>query len=140
MKLVTDEQIASALVAQKGNITNAAKALGIRTPYIHMRMAENEAIQSAWQECVDDLVDLAVDKLRDEITNGNTKAILFALDKLGHSRGFISRKSVTHEGNMMNPVQVQNKIDFSAMSLDEKKLLLKIAKDKAIDVDAIKVN
>jgi hypothetical protein len=140
MKLVTDDQIASALVAQKGNITNTAKALGIKTTYIHMRLAENEAIQAAWQECTDDLIDLAVDKLRDEISNGNTKAILFALDKLGHSRGFVTRKSVTHEGNMMNPIQVQNKIDFSAMSLDEKKLLLKIAKDKAIDVDAIKVN
>lgn len=137
--LATDDEVITAIRAANGNLTEASRQLGMRTPQLRKLIFSKKSILEAYSESLDEICDLAISQLKMEILNGNIKAITYALDRLGHSRGFINQKTIIHGGDPFNPIQVENNISMDGLSIDEKRLLMKLAKDK-VDLLDVPVN
>lgn len=85
---ITDEQIADAFHDTYGNVTEAAKLLGITARTIHRHVNANPDLAAIRDKTRQLLVDLAEDKLRDQINKGNIAAIIFTLKTQGRDRGW----------------------------------------------------
>lgn len=128
VRLETPRVIAS-LLTHKGKLSHSARELGCTTMGLRMFMNRHPEVQEAYQMALDELVDDALEALRNEIHNGNTRLIEFTLDRLGKNRGF-ERQSVKVVGDANNPIVVEKKIDLSKLTLEEKLTLMKIAKTR----------
>lgn len=75
----TAKQLESALRAKDGNVTEAAKALGMTYRGLQKRIAGNAALQAVVEEFRAGIVDLAESQLRKAINKGNVTAMIFTL-------------------------------------------------------------
>ena len=88
---LTVEQIEHALKQAAGNVTYAAKSLGVSRSTIHRRIAESVTLQQVLTDAREELVDVAESALRKEVLNGNITAIIFTLKTQGKDRGYVER-------------------------------------------------
>lgn len=95
---LTAEQIEQAIRAKHGNITRAAEGLGVSRVAIYKRVKANKRLQAVLVEARESLADLAEDKLRELIEQGNVTAIIFALKTVGKERGYVERYQTEHTG------------------------------------------
>lgn len=148
MKLALTEkcspaEILRALIANNGNLSKSARDLNTTTVTLKKNIERNMALRHAYEQFTDEIVDEAIDAMRECIRNGNTSMIQFALDRLGHNRGFSKRSRVTVEGNPDNPVIIEKKYNLDKLSLEEKRLLLQVANrelQEVIDVECVEDN
>lgn len=94
---LTVEQIAVALRAKMGNVTEAAKALGIARQHLHRRINDSPTLQQVLQDSREELVDIAELALRREVVNGNMTAIIWTLkaSPAAKARGWGERQEIT---------------------------------------------
>jgi hypothetical protein len=79
----------------------------------------------------EDLLDLAEEKLRSAIEDGDLKAVTFALKTLGRNRGYVTKTEVLRETRVSDG----DKIDLSNLSVAQLKDLQKLYKDAGIVID-----
>ena len=72
-------QIEDAIRKSAGNVTYAAKALGVGRTALHARIAKSPDLQRVLQEEREALVDMAESALRAEVLDRNMTAIIWAL-------------------------------------------------------------
>jgi hypothetical protein len=135
-KRYTDKHIISSLVKNQGRVSAVAREFGVTSQTISNRMRRNPALMEEYNTILDELVDDAIDALRVEINNGNTRLIEFALDRLGRNRGFEKqtvRTETTVKGDPSNPITIERRVDMEGLSLEEKIILMKASKNKMID-------
>lgn len=72
--------IAEAIRAKGGNLTSAAKTLGLTRASLAERVEKSDFLRSVWDECRAELVDYAETQLRNAIAKGEDWAIRYALD------------------------------------------------------------
>ncbi len=72
-------QIEDAIRKSAGNVTYAAKALGVGRTALHARIAKSPDLQRALQEEREALVDMAESALRAEVLDRNMTAIIWTL-------------------------------------------------------------
>jgi hypothetical protein len=113
------------LTENKGNVTNASKAVGI-APKTHYEWCKND---DDYKTEVDAVLNVAIDyvenKLFERIEQGDTTATIFYLKTIGKRRGYVERAEVTgKDGKDLIP----EKADLSKLSKDELKQMAAIEK------------
>lgn len=78
-KAQTVEQLAVALKAKAGNISQAATAVGLTRQHLHRRINESPTLQQVVKDVREELVDIAELALRREVVAGNMTAIIWTL-------------------------------------------------------------
>lgn len=81
-------KIAEALVANNGYISKTATSLGMGYVKFKKLLDENEKLNEIVQNTTEAMLDLAENKLRDQILTGNLTAIIFYLANKGAARGW----------------------------------------------------
>lgn len=89
------KQLAEAIEKNGGNVTEAAKALGITRWALQKRIAKNKELQQVVSDAREQMVDLAESEARKQIKQGNTAIIIFTLKTLGKERGYVERTEIT---------------------------------------------
>lgn len=97
---ITVEQIAVALKAKAGNVTEAAKALGISRQGLYYRINDSPTLQRVLQDTREELVDIAELALRRAVVEGNMTAIIWTLkaSPAAKARGWSERSEITGAG------------------------------------------
>ena len=83
----TSEAIA-AIEKSHGNVSQAAKALGISRQYLHRYVNKHSTVHEALSEARATVCDFAEGKLLEAMHNGEGWAIMFYLRTQGRSRGY----------------------------------------------------
>ena len=99
MARVTAKQIEHAIRQTAGNLSQAAKALGVSRSTINRRVSLSPALKDVVDDVREELVDIAESALRREVVDGNITAIIFTLKTQGKSRGYIERQEYAGAAN-----------------------------------------
>lgn len=89
-----EASIVKALKANEGNITKTARALGVTPSAVSQRISRSKRLQDVLVSAKEGLVDLAESELTKHVKAGSLKAILFVLETIGKSRGWIKRTEI----------------------------------------------
>lgn len=89
---LTVEQLEHAIRQTAGNISQAAKALGVSRSTVNRRVAESATLKQLVLDTREELVDIAESALRREVLGGNITAIIFTLKTQGKERGYVERQ------------------------------------------------
>lgn len=94
---LTVEQVAAALRAKAGNITETARALGMNRSTLSVRVHKSALLRAVMQEEREVLVDIAELALRREVVAGNMTAIIWTLkaSPAAKARGWSERQEIT---------------------------------------------
>lgn len=100
-------QIEDAIRKAAGNVTAAARGLGIGRTSLHARIAKSPELQRILQEERESLVDMAESALRAEVLDRNMTAVIWTLKASPEAkrRGWGERQEVT--GVDGAPIQVE---------------------------------
>lgn len=91
---LTVDQIENALKRKAGNISEAAKSLGVSRSTFYRRIEESPRLQEQLTDAREAFVDIAESALKREVLNGNITAIIFALKTQGKQRGYTERLEI----------------------------------------------
>ena len=96
-KRPTVAQVEDAIRKAAGNVTYAAKALGVGRTALHARIAKSPDLQRVLQEEREALVDMAESALRAEVLDRNMTAIIWTLKASPEAkrRGWSERHEMT---------------------------------------------
>ena len=95
-KKFTDAQGEEALLKNYGNVSAAARALGVSQPTLWERIERSERLQAARKEAEEQTLDMAEAALVEAVRSGAAWAVCFLLKTKGRRRGFVTRQ----EGSM----------------------------------------
>lgn len=99
------QDIIDALKSLNGAVYLTARKLGCTPQTIYNRMNKSKAIRNACEDARGEMVDIAEQKFRMAIQNGEPWAIAMALKTIGKSRGYIERQEVTGaDGGAINVI------------------------------------
>lgn len=91
----TNAQILDAIKSVNGMVYLAARSIGCDPQTIYNRMNKYPTIRQAVDNARGEVVDIAEQKFRQAITNGEPWAVAMALKTLGKNRGYVERQEVT---------------------------------------------
>ena len=96
-KRPTATQVEDAIRKSAGNVTAAARGLGVGRTSLHARIARSPALQQVLQEEREALVDMAESALRAEVLDRNMTAIIWTLKASPEAkrRGWSERHEMT---------------------------------------------
>lgn len=96
-KRLTVQQIEDALKKTAGNISQAAKALGVNRNTLYNRIHQAPTLQTVLQNTREELVDIAESALLRGVLDGNMTAIIWTLkaSPAAKARGWSERQEVT---------------------------------------------
>jgi hypothetical protein len=108
--MVPIKTIEKAIKDKRGNVSAAAKALGLSRVSLYERINKSELLQRTLEEARETMIDNAETALYDDALNGNTTALIFFLKTQGKRRGYTERHEVTGEdgGEIIIKVTVKN--------------------------------
>ena len=94
---VTTDQIRAALNAAAGNISYAARQLGVNRSTLHRRIAKSAELQTLVEDQREDLVDIAESALRKAVLEGEGWAVIWTLkaSPAAKKRGWSERQEIT---------------------------------------------
>lgn len=97
LKRLTLKQIEEALKKTAGNLSQAAKALGVDRKTIYNRINANPALAASLADIREELVDIAESALRRNVINGDNSAIFYTLNNSPEAkrRGWGPRQEIT---------------------------------------------
>jgi DNA-binding protein Fis len=111
---VTDDEIAEQLERSLGNITHAARALGVHGATIRGRLKKVPRLAAIAAEVRERTVDTAELQLTQAVNKGEKWAIELVLRTLGKNRGYVERVE-----NETKALTAHINIDWNALSEDE---------------------
>ncbi len=104
------ELIAQALQQSAGNITEAARSLGMSRTGLHLRISKTASLQQVVKEEREALIDMAESALRTKIRGGNITAIIWALKASPEAkrRGWGERTELTgNNGDRLGVIGIE---------------------------------
>jgi transposase-like protein len=127
---VTDLAIRRAIQQSDGNLSEAARRLGVNVNTIHRRKKQNPKIQETINDHKEQIVDMAMDSLKSNLKKGNAMMTQYTLDRLGEERGFGDPKLKQLElesenGQSVNLIELLN---LKGLTFEEKATLKKALK------------
>lgn len=93
-KRLDNESIIEVLNKAYGNLTAAARSLGVTRKALYNWVERDEELQQAVRDARESIIDIAENKLLQAINSGDMTAIIFTLKTLGKARGYIETKEV----------------------------------------------
>lgn len=127
----TIKQAADAIWKAHGNVTKAAKLLGVSRTALSGRIGRHQTLKKAKREASDSLLDLAEDALWSLVADKNLGAVCFALKCQGKERGWVERQEITGKDGGAVSVTQKTTIDYSKLSTTDLETLKTIT-EKAI--------
>lgn len=103
-KKFTVAQAEKALMAHYGNVSQAAKALGVDHSTLWNRFKREPRLQEARMLAMESALDVAENSLLTAARNGEAWATCFLLKTIGKSRGFVERQEIASAPG--NPFEV----------------------------------
>ena len=97
---VTIAQIADAIRLAGGNLTAAARALGISRQALYARIYRSERLKAVVDEMREVTLDTVENCLLDRVKSGDTTAMIFWLKTQGKHRGWVERQEIDHRGDL----------------------------------------
>lgn len=94
MAKLTDNAVATALVASHGNISAAARALGVVRSAIQKRVHNSPDLQQALIDARETMLDNGESSLARAVLQGEAWAVCFLLKTQGRARGYIERQEM----------------------------------------------
>lgn len=91
----TSEQVIIAIREARGNLTEAARILGVARMTVYRYCKRYSTIQQALDDEREKWIDTAEQKLMKSVEKGSIPAIIFFLKTMGKSRGYVERQEVT---------------------------------------------
>lgn len=104
------ELIAQALQQSAGNITEAARSLGMSRTGLHLRISKTASLQQVVKEEREALIDMAESALRTKIRGGDMTAIIWALKASPEAkrRGWGERTELTgNNGDRLGVIGIE---------------------------------
>jgi len=95
--------VRTAVIASRGNISNAALLLGCSRQTLYERLKDNAELRAIIDDFRQSLVDTAETRLADAVERGEAWAVRLVLTTLGKSRGWTAEPDKHHSG----PVDVR---------------------------------
>jgi len=89
--------IAAALQGTFGNVSAAARALGLDRRTVQIRIAQSPNLQQVLQDARESMVDNAESALGRAVLAGEAWAVCFALKTQGRARGYVERQEIKQE-------------------------------------------
>lgn len=110
----TAKQLEGVIRAKNGNVTEAAKALGMTYRGLQKRIADSVLLQAVVEEARAGIVDLAESELRKAIEAGNVTAMIFTLkaNPEARKRGWRETSQNEHSGPNSGPIEVVIKVVY----------------------------
>lgn len=106
-----------AFEAKAGNISAAAKAIGITRTQYHKWRSSDPAFAQACEDVKEGLIDLAETMLLAQMRQGNIAAIIFYLKTQGKGRGYVERTEIS---------QPPQAYDLSKLTREERRQLYEL--------------
>jgi hypothetical protein len=97
---ISNKKIIDALKATNGAIYLAARKLGIAPNTIYNHMEKSPEIRAIVEDSRGETVDIAEQKLRAAILNGEPWAIALELKTIGKSRGYVEKQEIDTAGTV----------------------------------------
>ena len=89
------EQVKHAIDKTAGNISQAAKALGVSRVTVYRKINDHPTLKQYLEDKQEELVDIAESAIRRGVVEGNMTAIIFTLKCQGKNRGWVERQEIT---------------------------------------------
>ncbi len=103
----TTAQIEEALFKNYGNVSAAARAIGLAHPTVWNRIKRSERLQKARLLAREETLDLAESALIAAVKKGEAWAVCFLLKTIGKERGYTERQEVTGKDGGDLVIQIQ---------------------------------
>jgi hypothetical protein len=97
---VSQDEVISAMRQTMGNISLAARRLGVSRVTIYNYIKRYKKVKEAHEEFREQAIDNAESALQRAVLNGEGWAVCFTLKTLGKSRGYIERQEIEHSGGI----------------------------------------
>jgi hypothetical protein len=96
MKKPSKEAIKNAIEQAHGLIKPAATSLGVTRKTLYVWINDDEELKDLVMQERESLIDLAESRLFQNVNDGDTVSILFALKTLGKNRGYIEKQEIDY--------------------------------------------
>lgn len=97
---MTVDRVCFALGKAIGNMTAAARLLGVTRGALYLFIKKNPDLETVVKDCREEMIDAAESALYSAITKEQPWAVCFSLKCLGKDRGYIERQEVKHSGHI----------------------------------------
>jgi hypothetical protein len=97
---VNDEKLKQALEESNGNISHAARSLGISRNVIHVHVNANPELKQILDDSRQTMLDEAENALLSAVREKQGWAVCFTLKTIGQERGYIERADQSHSGTV----------------------------------------
>lgn len=106
---ISEKAMGEALRATLGNVSQAARNLGLDRSSIWLRVQKSEHLRQILQDAREAMVDNAESALHRAVTTGEGWAVCFTLKTQGKGRGYVERQEIQQEGRVqvtVSPVEL----------------------------------
>ena len=97
---VDDEKLKQALQESNGNISHAARTMGISRNAIHQHVNANPELKQILDDSRQTMLDEAENALLSAVREKQGWAVCFTLKTIGQERGYIERADQSHSGSV----------------------------------------
>ncbi len=97
---VDDAKLAEMLRESNGNISHAARTMGISRFAIHSHLKANPELQQILDDARQTMLDEAENALLSAVREKQGWAVCFTLKTIGQERGYIERADQSHSGSV----------------------------------------
>ena len=101
----TQKQIEAALVSMSGNVSAAARSLGMQRHHLHLIITKSEKLQRVVRDARQSMCDNAESALNRAVINGEAWAVCFTLKTQAKDRGYIERTQTEISGRDGGPIE-----------------------------------
>jgi hypothetical protein len=126
----TDDEIIAALRNTHGLVARAAVKLKCAPSTIYRRMKSSSVVAEVIREERESTLDLAEDKLIEQMNKGNVTALIFYLKTQGKARGYVERTEVVQIPGDVKQLLEALGIDDTAQMWTALKMSLQAVKEK----------
>jgi hypothetical protein len=97
---VDDEKLKQALQESNGNISHAARVMGISRNAIHQHVNANSELKQILDDSRQTMLDEAENALLSAVREKQGWAVCFTLKTIGQERGYVERADQSHSGTV----------------------------------------
>jgi hypothetical protein len=95
-----------ALEKNSGNISESCKKINISRKTFYHWCKKDENFKNQVEEIKESLIDLAENKLMEQIKKGNITAIIFFLKTKGKERGYTEKQEIKHSSDIASNIKI----------------------------------
>ena len=107
----SEKKIATALKAALGNVSLAARNIGVSRQHLHERIAESANLREVLHDARESMVDNAESALGRAVLQGEAWAVCFTLKTQGKGRGYIERQEIRQETKLAVTMSAEEMTD-----------------------------